>query len=62
MDLQDFNSAPAGELRPALTACCDVPRWVDGLLAMEAILAGSIEPGTVVNLADEVTFRYEVTG
>lgn len=33
MDLQDFNSAPAGELRPALTACCDVPRWVDGLLA-----------------------------
>ena len=32
MDLQEFNTAPAGELRPALAACCDVPRWVDGLL------------------------------
>jgi 2-oxo-4-hydroxy-4-carboxy-5-ureidoimidazoline decarboxylase len=33
MDLQAFNSAPAGELRPLLASCCDVPRWVDGLLA-----------------------------
>jgi len=33
VDLQEFNSAPAGELRPALAACCDVPRWVDGVLA-----------------------------
>ena len=33
MDLQEFNSAPAGRLRPELAACCDVPRWVDGVLA-----------------------------
>jgi OHCU decarboxylase len=33
VDLQEFNSAPAGGLRPMLAACCDVPRWVDGILA-----------------------------
>ena len=33
MQLEDFNSAPPDGLRPALAACCDVPRWVDGLLA-----------------------------
>ena len=33
MDLQEFNSAPAGRLRPQLSACCDVPRWVDGIIA-----------------------------
>ncbi|WP_020387447.1 2-oxo-4-hydroxy-4-carboxy-5-ureidoimidazoline decarboxylase [Kribbella catacumbae] len=33
MKLQDFNSAPADRLRPALAACCDVPRWVDSVLA-----------------------------
>ena len=33
MDLQEFNAAPAGRLRPMLAACCDVPRWVDGILA-----------------------------
>jgi len=33
VDLQEFNSAPAGRLRPVLMACCDVPRWVDGILA-----------------------------
>lgn len=33
MDLQEFNSAPADQLRPTLAACCDVPRWVDGILA-----------------------------
>ncbi|MEU4289031.1 2-oxo-4-hydroxy-4-carboxy-5-ureidoimidazoline decarboxylase [Kribbella sp. NPDC026596] len=33
MDLQEFNSAPADRLRPMLAACCDVPRWVDGILA-----------------------------
>ncbi|MEU4192790.1 2-oxo-4-hydroxy-4-carboxy-5-ureidoimidazoline decarboxylase [Kribbella sp. NPDC026611] len=33
MDLVEFNSAPADRLRPALAACCDVPRWVDGVLA-----------------------------
>ena len=36
MDLQEFNSAPADRLRPMLAACCDVPRWVDGLLAKRA--------------------------
>ncbi|WP_427886877.1 2-oxo-4-hydroxy-4-carboxy-5-ureidoimidazoline decarboxylase [Kribbella sp. GL6] len=33
MDLEEFDSAPTDRLRPALTACCDVPRWVDAILA-----------------------------
>ncbi|MEU8222638.1 2-oxo-4-hydroxy-4-carboxy-5-ureidoimidazoline decarboxylase [Kribbella sp. NPDC048915] len=33
MDLEEFNSTPADRLRPALAACCDVPRWVDAVLA-----------------------------
>jgi OHCU decarboxylase len=33
VDLQEFNSTPADQLRPLLAACCDVPRWVDGVLA-----------------------------
>ncbi|MFI5706670.1 2-oxo-4-hydroxy-4-carboxy-5-ureidoimidazoline decarboxylase [Kribbella sp. NPDC051620] len=33
MNLQDFNSARVDELRPLLAACCDVPRWVDRILA-----------------------------
>jgi 2-oxo-4-hydroxy-4-carboxy-5-ureidoimidazoline decarboxylase len=33
VDLQEFNHAPADRLRPMLAACCDVPRWVDGILA-----------------------------
>lgn len=33
MDLQEFNALPADELRPLLAACCDVPHWVDHLVA-----------------------------
>lgn len=33
MDLQEFNAAPDDRLRPQLAACCDVPRWVDSVLA-----------------------------
>jgi 2-oxo-4-hydroxy-4-carboxy-5-ureidoimidazoline decarboxylase len=33
MDLDRFNTAPAGELLPALLACCDVPRWAEAVLA-----------------------------
>lgn len=33
MGLDHFNTAPAAELRPALLACCDVPRWADAILA-----------------------------
>jgi 2-oxo-4-hydroxy-4-carboxy-5-ureidoimidazoline decarboxylase len=33
MNLQEFDAAPADELRPLLAACCDVPRWVDSILA-----------------------------
>ena len=32
MDLQEFNALPADQLRPLLTACCDVPRWANHLL------------------------------
>jgi 2-oxo-4-hydroxy-4-carboxy-5-ureidoimidazoline decarboxylase len=38
-DLAGFNTAPAGDLRPLLTACLAVPRWVD------AVLAGRPYPG-----------------
>ncbi len=46
-DLDGFNSAPAAALRPLLTACLAVPRWVDALLAgrpyadVDALLAAS---------------------
>lgn len=33
MDLEHFNTAPDDVVRPALRACCDVPRWVDAVLA-----------------------------
>jgi 2-oxo-4-hydroxy-4-carboxy-5-ureidoimidazoline decarboxylase len=33
VDLEEFNSAPTDRLRPELAACCDVPRWVDAILA-----------------------------
>ncbi|MBB2935960.1 2-oxo-4-hydroxy-4-carboxy-5-ureidoimidazoline decarboxylase [Amycolatopsis bartoniae] len=32
-DLAGFNSAPTSHLRPVLTACLDVPRWVETVLA-----------------------------
>lgn len=46
-DLEGFNSAPPGRLRPLLTECLAVPRWVDALLAgrpyadVDALLAAS---------------------
>jgi 2-oxo-4-hydroxy-4-carboxy-5-ureidoimidazoline decarboxylase len=46
-DLEGFNSAPAAELRPLLTDCLAVPRWVDAMLAdrpyadVDAVLAAS---------------------
>jgi OHCU decarboxylase len=33
VDLQEFDTALADRLRPMLAACCDVPRWVDGIVA-----------------------------
>jgi 2-oxo-4-hydroxy-4-carboxy-5-ureidoimidazoline decarboxylase len=33
MNLQEFNTTPADQLGPLLAACCDVPRWVDRVLA-----------------------------
>lgn len=32
MDLQEFNTTPAGRLGPILAACCDAPGWVDRVL------------------------------
>ncbi|MGW4523142.1 2-oxo-4-hydroxy-4-carboxy-5-ureidoimidazoline decarboxylase [Amycolatopsis sp. NPDC004378] len=32
LTLTDFNAADATEVRPALTACLAVPRWVDAIL------------------------------
>src|SRR5437764_7348437 len=31
--LDAFNAAPADQVRPILTGCLDVPRWVDAVLA-----------------------------
>ncbi|CCH34351.1 2-oxo-4-hydroxy-4-carboxy-5-ureidoimidazoline decarboxylase [Actinosynnema sp. NPDC047251] len=45
--LADFNAAPAADLRPLLTECLAVPRWVDAVIAgrpyasEEALLAGA---------------------
>lgn len=33
MNLHDFNTIPPDQLRPQLAACCDVPRWVNLVLA-----------------------------
>ncbi|WP_410591746.1 2-oxo-4-hydroxy-4-carboxy-5-ureidoimidazoline decarboxylase [Amycolatopsis sp. lyj-23] len=32
LTLSDFNTADAGVVRPILTACLDVPRWVEAIL------------------------------
>ena len=45
--MDSFNSAPEDELRPLLTECLAVPRWVDAIVAgrpyasMDALLAAS---------------------
>ncbi|WP_307830216.1 2-oxo-4-hydroxy-4-carboxy-5-ureidoimidazoline decarboxylase [Lentzea nigeriaca] len=45
--VDSFNSAPEAELRPLLTECLAVPRWVDAIVAgrpyasMDALLAAS---------------------
>ncbi|WP_326569316.1 2-oxo-4-hydroxy-4-carboxy-5-ureidoimidazoline decarboxylase [Amycolatopsis rhabdoformis] len=45
--LADFNTADAAQVRPALTACLAVPRWVDAVLAgrpyadLEAVVTAS---------------------
>ena len=45
--MDSFNSAPEAELRPLLTECLAVPRWVDAMVAgrpyasMDALLAAS---------------------
>ncbi len=47
LTLTEFNQAPAQDVRPILTACLDVPRWVETLLArrpytdLAALLAAS---------------------
>ncbi|MEU3621909.1 OHCU decarboxylase [Amycolatopsis coloradensis] len=33
LTLREFDQAPAQDVRPVLTACLDVPRWVETLLA-----------------------------
>ncbi|HEY3559620.1 MAG TPA: 2-oxo-4-hydroxy-4-carboxy-5-ureidoimidazoline decarboxylase [Kribbella sp.] len=55
MDLEAFNSTPAVALRPALTACCDVPRWVDAILAKRPY--GELAALTAV--ADQVLREFD---
>jgi OHCU decarboxylase len=49
VDLEEFNSAPTDRLRPALAACCDVPRWVDAILAKRPYL----ELAVLAEVADQ---------
>ncbi|WP_409490259.1 2-oxo-4-hydroxy-4-carboxy-5-ureidoimidazoline decarboxylase [Amycolatopsis sp. cmx-11-12] len=47
LTIREFDQAPAQDVRPVLTACLDVPRWVETLLArrpfgdLAALLAAS---------------------
>ena len=54
MDLDTFNTSPADVVRPALQACCDVPSWVDAVLAGRPYAAGA----DVVRVADEAARRF----
>jgi 2-oxo-4-hydroxy-4-carboxy-5-ureidoimidazoline decarboxylase len=50
LTLTDFNTADAGDVRPALTACLAVPRWADAILGhrpyenLDALLAAADLP------------------
>ncbi|WP_329050419.1 2-oxo-4-hydroxy-4-carboxy-5-ureidoimidazoline decarboxylase [Amycolatopsis sp. NBC_01488] len=50
LTLTDFNVADADDVRPALTACLAVPRWVDAILehrpyeSREALIAAAERP------------------
>ncbi|TQL70566.1 2-oxo-4-hydroxy-4-carboxy-5-ureidoimidazoline decarboxylase [Nocardioides albertanoniae] len=54
MDLDTFNTSPEDALRPALRACCDVPSWVD------AVLAGRpyADDAGVLRVADAAARRF----
>ncbi len=54
MTLEEFNAATAAELDPALSACCDVPDWVD------AVSAGRPYPDveTLLFTADAAAGRF----
>ena len=54
MDLDHFNTAPAGSLRPALLACCDVPRWADAILEARPYA----DEVAVVDAADEAARAF----
>ncbi len=55
--MESFNSAPEAELRPLLTECLAVPRWIDAVAAgrpyasMDALLAASSDAAQ--GLSDE---------
>jgi OHCU decarboxylase len=57
VDLQEFNAASDDRLRPLLAACCDVPRWVDGILAGRPY--GDIEALTLT--ADKASRELDVS-
>jgi 2-oxo-4-hydroxy-4-carboxy-5-ureidoimidazoline decarboxylase len=48
MELELFNTAPDDDVRRALLACCDVPRWADTVLAGRPYA----DAGAVVRTAD----------
>jgi len=55
VDLEEFNSTPSDRLRPALAACCDVPRWVDAVLGKRPY--GDVAALTAV--ADQVLREFD---
>jgi 2-oxo-4-hydroxy-4-carboxy-5-ureidoimidazoline decarboxylase len=54
MDLVEFNAAPADRLRPELASCCDVPRWVDGILVKRPYGDRSVLTAVADQLAREL--------
>ena len=54
MDLHLFNTSPADRLRPALLACCDVPRWADAVLEQRPYA----DAGALMRAADTATHGF----
>ena len=58
MRLDQFNAAPAADLRPPLLACCDVPAWADTVLEarpyddLDALVATADKAARVFDRAD----------
>lgn len=55
MHLDQFNTIAAEELRPALLSCCDVPGWVEAILAARPY--GDVD--ALARTADEAARQFD---